>query len=432
LKIITTHKNMDFDALASVMAANMLYEDARAVLPRTMHPNVRRFLAVHKDVFKSINFKDVDMDSVRAMVVVDACRWDRLETDRAFHEERKTDVSIWDHHPDDSDIDANWRCQRPMGAAVTLLLEELQKRGRSLSPIEATLCLAGIYEDTGSLSFPSTKPEDALAVGFLLGQGADLSIVGEYLRPAYGKTQKEILFTMLDSSESFAINGFDVSISKIAIEGHTPSLAVVVNMYREIVNTDAAFGIFSVKENGRSFVIGRSREGGVNIGEIMRGLGGGGHAEAGSAMVKDAAPEKIEEIIRERIQNYRRIDVSISDLMSFPVFSVPPDMPMRDVAEVLLEHGCTGLPIIEDDALAGVISKRDFGKRLREKDWNKPVKAFMQRDVVTLTPGDSAEKAVRLITRHDIGRLPVVENDRVIGIVTRTDLMRYFYDLLPS
>jgi CBS domain-containing protein len=237
---------------------------------------------------------------------------------------------------------------------------------------------------------------------------------------------------MLDSSERFTINGMKVSISKIAIKGHTPNLAVVVHMYREIINTDAAFGIFTVENNGRSFVIGRGREGGIDIGALMRGLGGGGHKEAGSAMIKNAHPEQIEEMIRDRIENFRQIDVSIADLMSFPVISVPPDMPMCDVAEVLLQRGCTGLPVIEKDKLVGVISKRDFGKRLREKDLKKPVKAFMRREVVTLAPTGTAEEAVRLITRHDIGRLPIVEKERVIGIVTRTDLMRYFYDLLPS
>ncbi len=430
--IITTHKNVDFDALASVMTANILNPDAVPVLPKTLHPNVKRFLAVHKDVFDSKTFSEIDLSPITGMIVVDACRWDRLETDRKFHEKRETDISIWDHHQEDGDIEANWRCHRPMGAAVTLLLEEIQRRGRTLSPIEATLCLTGIYEDTGSLSFPSTRPEDAHAAGFLLQQGADLSIVGEYLRPAYGKNQQEILFNMLDSSQSYTVNGFQIGIGKIPIQGHTPNLAVVVHMYREIVNADAAFGIFTVQDNGRSFVIGRGREGGINIGEIMRGLGGGGHNEAGSAMIKKVDPDRIEEMLKDRIENYQKINVSIGDLMSFPVYSVPSDMPMNDVAEALLEKGCTGLPIIDGDRLVGVISKRDFGSRLREKDLNKPVKAFMKREVVTLTPRDTAEEAVRLITKYDIGRLPVVENDKVIGIVTRTDLMRYFYDLLPS
>ncbi len=432
MRIITTHKNVDFDALASMMAAAVLYPEAIPVMPNSLHPNVRRFLAVHKDIFGSRSIRDVDFGQVSTMIVVDTCRWDRLEAVCGSLAKQEINIDLWDHHPDTGDIEANWRCHKPMGATVTLLLGEIQRQRLPITPISATLFLAGIYEDTGSLSFPSTKAEDALSAGFLLQKGADLSIVGEYLRPAYGKTQKAILFKMLDSSNSFTISGVKASICKVDIDGHVTNLAVVVDMYREIINADVVFGIFTVKNNGKSVVIGRSREGVSNIGTIMRALGGGGHSEAGSAMVKSTGPDQIEEIIRSGIDNYQRRDVSIADLMSFPVFSVPPDMSMYHVDQVLQERQCTGLPVIDEDRLVGIVSKRDFGKWTKDRDWQKPVKAFMRRDVVTIASGDTVEEAIRLITGNDIGRLPVLDKGRVIGIVTRTDLMHYFYDILPS
>jgi len=432
MRIITTHKNVDFDALASMMAATVLYPEAIPVMPNNLHPNVRRFLAVHKNVFDSRSIREIDFGQITTMIVVDTCRWDRLEADCRSLAKQEINIHLWDHHPDIGDIEANWCCQKPMGATVTLLLGEIQSQQLPITPISATLFLAGIYEDTGNLSFPSTRAEDALSAGFLLQEGADLSIVAEYLRPAYGKTQKSILFKMLDSSNSFTIGSVKASICKVDIDGHVSNLAVVVDMYREIINADVAFGIFTLKKNGHSIVIGRGCEGTSNIGSIMRTLGGGGHPEAGSAMVKSTGSDQIEEVIRSRINNYQRRDFSIADLMSFPVFYVAPDMSMQHAYQVMLERRCTGLPAIDEDRLVGIISKRDFGKRLKEKDWQKPVKAFMRRDVVTITSGETAEEAVRLITRNDIGRLPVIDKGRVIGIVTRTDLMNYFYDILPS
>ena len=56
----------------------------------------------------------------------------------------------------------------------------------------------------------------------------------------------------------------------------------------------------------------------------------------------------------------------------------------------------------------------------------------MTTNVITIEPGRSPMQAARLMIQHDIGRLPVVEGGRVIGIVTRSDTMRYFYDLLPE
>jgi CBS domain-containing protein len=79
-----------------------------------------------------------------------------------------------------------------------------------------------------------------------------------------------------------------------------------------------------------------------------------------------------------------------------------------------------------------VISRRDFRKLKRESQLDAPVKAFMSREPVTIGPGISPVAAARLMVKHDVGRLPVVEDDHVIGIVTRSDVMMYFYDLMPD
>ena len=79
-----------------------------------------------------------------------------------------------------------------------------------------------------------------------------------------------------------------------------------------------------------------------------------------------------------------------------------------------------------------MISRRDFRKLAKSSQLKAPVKAFMCRDVKTIAPGKSPLQAARLMVRHDIGRLPVVANGEVIGIVTRSDVMHYFYDLLPD
>jgi CBS domain-containing protein len=79
-----------------------------------------------------------------------------------------------------------------------------------------------------------------------------------------------------------------------------------------------------------------------------------------------------------------------------------------------------------------MISRRDFRKLRKESQLKNPVKAFMSRDILTIEPGKSPMQAAQILVKHDIGRLPVVEDGKVIGIITRSDVMRYFYDLLPD
>jgi CBS domain-containing protein len=179
-------------------------------------------------------------------------------------------------------------------------------------------------------------------------------------------------------------------------------------------------------------VIGRSQAEALNVGSILRSMGGGGHPAAGSALLKSATPAAVQDWILELIRGNQQSSVRISDLMSFPVVSVDSGTPMSQVAVLLREKGCTGLPVVDEDRLIGMISRRDFQKLRKASQLEAPVRAFMKKEVRTIDPGKSPMHATRLMIKHDIGRLPVVSDGRIIGIVTRSDVMMYFYDLLPD
>jgi len=431
--IATTHRNTDFDGLASVVAATLIYPDCVPVLPTQVNPNLKPFLSIHKDLFQFKTPEDIELDAVTKLVVVDINRWDRLGRLKKLQERSDLVIELWDHHRGEGDIACDWSCQAETGANITLMVNRLKADKKVLTPIQATLFLAGLYEDTGNLTFPSTTAEDAYAAGWLLERKADLSILSTFLKPGYGVKQKDILFNMLQNAKRQQINGHQVSINRQEISGHVESLAVVMRMYREILNVDAAFGIFNNQERKRCMVIGRSDADSLDVGLIMRGLGGGGHPGAGSAMLKGANPRAVVEMIVEFIQSGQQSSVRVSDLMSFPVATLPADTTMRQAAIMLREKGCTGLPVTNaDDRVVGMLSRRDFKRVKTETRLDAPVKAFMSTNVLTIDPGKSPMQAATIMVKHDIGRLPVIKDDKVVGIITRSDTMMYFYDLLPD
>ena len=432
MQIVTTHRNTDFDALAATMAATLLYPTAIPVLPRSLNPNVKAFLSIHKDLFDYYDPAEIDPADVQRLIVVDANRWDRLDRMDALRERTDLEVFLFDHHMTAGDIKADWKCQEKKGATVTLLVRHLRKLRKMMTPIQATLFLAGIYEDTGHLSFPSSTAEDTYTAAYLMERGADLQILGNFLRPAYGEKQKNVLFQMLQRACRTKINGLTISINKQPVTGHVGGLALVVAMYRDILNVDAAFGIFPNPENNRCMVIGRSNIEEFDVGAVMRSMGGGGHPGAGSALLKAVNPDAVEGWILELIQGNQQASVQISDLMSFPVITVSCHTSMEEVARILRDEGCTGLPVVNDDRLAGMISRRDFRRVGKPSQLKAPVKAFMKTDVRSIEPGKSPMHAARLMIKYDIGRLPVVKEDRIIGIITRSDVMMYFYDQLPD
>jgi len=433
MQVITTHRNTDFDALASVVAAMRLFPDAIPILPRSINPNVKAFLSIHKDLYGFQLRQTINLDEINELIVVDTNQWTRIA--RRLHPlKNRKDIKIylWDHHEQPGDIKANVSYQEPLGANVSLILRQLRKENALLTPMTATLMLIALYEDTGHLTYPLTTPEDAYTAAYLLEQHADLNILGTFLSPAYGERQKEVLFEMLKNPKKIHVKEFSISFSIQKISGHVDRLSLVVQLYREIINVDAAFGIF-IRDENHYIVIGRSNREDINIGSIMKSIGGGGHPGAGSAMLTSGNPETIQAMILELIEGNQQSSIKVADLMSFPVFSIPSSTRMDEVAKILEDKECKGLPIIDDDKMVGIISRRDFVKLKKKSQWKAPVKAFMSRDIKTISPTNSPLQAAKIMIKYDIGRLPVIDHEgNTIGIVSRSDAMMYFYDLLPE
>ncbi|MGE0084238.1 MAG: CBS domain-containing protein [Desulfococcaceae bacterium] len=433
MQIVATHKNTDFDALASLVAATLLYPGAVAVCPRTLNPNVKRFVAIHKNSFSMIMADELDPEKVEQLIVVDTNRWDRLDGMELVQEKHDLEIVLWDHHMNEGNIDAVQAVVEETGANISLMVREMRKQNMSLTPIQSTLFLIGLYEDTGHLTFPSTTATDAYAAAYLIENQADLNIAGIFLNPPYEREQKEILFEMMQQTEKIDISGSRVSVNIIRIEGHVQMLSMVVHMYRKIINADAVFVIF-VRDNDNCMIIGRSDVSSINVGAIMRRLGGGGHPAAGSAMIRRKCnnPLAMRKRLLDLLMHEQQESAQISDIMSFPVKTISPEISMQDARNFMKEHHIKGIPVTEGENMVGILTTGDFKKVRKESQWENPVKAFMNREVRIIEPGASPAEAAKLMVAHNIGHLPVVENEKIIGIVTRSDTLMYFYDLLPE
>lgn len=432
MHIATTHRNTDFDGLASIVAATLLYPGAVAVCPKNVNPNVHRFLSLHKTSIDIILAGEVDPDAVTRLIVADTNQWRRLDRVDCLKGREGVEVLLWDHHMGIGDINPHWQCVEKIGATITLLVREIRERGLALTPLQATLFLLGLYEDTGQLTFSSTTPEDARAAAFLLEQGADLTIAVDFLNMAYGEVQKKVLFRLMRDAEQHDIKGKRVGIGVVHISKHV-ELAMVVQLYGKIVNADAVFVIF-VNEGGGYFIIGRSSTPEIDVNSVLQRFGGGGHPGAGSATMADTAmaPGEIRQKIIAALHEVQRGTVLVADMMSFPVTTVPSDTPMHQVRRIMEEEKIRGLVIEDEECLRGIVVLWDLKKLRLKKQWSSPVKAFMNREVTTIAPDALASEAAETMVQKNIGHLPVVQGEKVIGIITRTDIINYLYGMLPA
>jgi len=177
MEVILTHEHTDFDALASLLAASKLFPEAIPVLPRNLNRNLRDFLVLYRGSLPFRSADELPRGAVEQAIFVDT---QSAQAVRGMS--HRTSVRIIDHHPSERDLPENhhyWG--EPVGATTTLLLEQIISRGVAITPIEATLLLLGIYEDTGSLSYTSTTARDMRCAAWLLERGANLEVVNSFL-----------------------------------------------------------------------------------------------------------------------------------------------------------------------------------------------------------------------------------------------------------
>lgn len=120
------------------------------------------------------------------------------------------------------------------------------------------------------------------------------------------------------------------------------------------------------------------------------------------------------------------------DVMASPVYVVAPGDNVAYARNLMLKHRVSRLPVMEEDELQGILTKKDIAYRLRQTEpmWRRrpidriPVSLLMAPEPITVAPETSIRDIAAIMLDRDISGLPVVDDGRVAGIVTKLDLMR--------
>ena len=130
-----------------------------------------------------------------------------------------------------------------------------------------------------------------------------------------------------------------------------------------------------------------------------------------------------------KYENMPASRLHISSVMVKDVLTVPQTMQLHDVAKLMLEKGIGSVPVMDGDKMIGIVSKADFTTLAVGTAFDKiTVKELMTSDLTTVSPTERLVHARRLMIDAKVGRLPVVEDDELIGMVTSKDLMRAYID----
>ena len=428
MDVIATHANADFDGLASMIAARKLYPGAALVLPAGAQEAVRQFLSVHDlDLTK---LKDIDLTQITRLILVDTQEADRIGTLKVCLENPSVEIVVYDHHVDSDSIVAGRSTQsvvESVGATITVLIEQLTQRHISVTPFEATVMALGLYEETGTFLFASTTSRDCKAAAFLVEAGADLHLIADVLRRPFNPDEIALLHDLLEHSEVHYLEGRKVLVATSTIDRRHGEAASVVHQLVEMQDSDAV--IVAVTMDDRVQVIGRSRRPDIDVGWIAREFGGGGHAVAAAASVKGKTLSEVKNIVVRLLTTQYRPTLLAQDVMTRPVKAIHVDTSVREAGQRMTAYGLNVFPVLdEQDRYAGLVSRELIQKALFHRLGKMVVREIMQADAYIAHPDTSFHEIETIMIEQNQRFVPVLVGTKIVGVLTRTDLLRTLHD----
>ena len=425
--IITTHVNADFDALASMLAAQKLYPDALVVFPGSQEKNLKNFFINSMAyLFNMVDISDIDFSSIKQLVLVDTRQPRRIGKLSAILNRPDIKIHIYDHHPaTDNDIKGEIEIHGQTGANVTILTEIIKEKQIPISADEATIMCLGIYEDTGSFTFPSTTERDFSAAAYLLSKGANLNVVSDLIARELSPEQVTILNDMIQAVTRHYVNGIEVVVTSVTMEKYMPDFAFLVQKMVKMENLEAIFAL--ARMENKIYVVARSRVNEVDVGNILTAIGGGGHPYAAAASIKGKTLAQTEnrlvEILYDKIKACRQA----KDLMSAPAISIDTEVTCKKAQNIITRYNLNALLVTErrnsSEKLSGYITRQVIEKALYHKLGRVPVKDYMTTEVATVRPEAGLDEIQEKIIDNKQRILPVMEKGTIAGVITRTDLL---------
>jgi tRNA nucleotidyltransferase (CCA-adding enzyme) len=419
MRIILTHEQADFDAIASLLGAYLLNDSAIPIVPRRVNRNVRAFMNLYGAELPFIEHQDLPGELVDAITLVDAQTMVSVKGTSS-----KTRIHVIDHHPLRDDIPPDWQITvASTGANTTIFVETIRDKEIVLSTVHATLLLLGIYEDTGSLTYITTTSKDLKAASYLLEQGASLSIAADFLNHPLSSDQQKVYDRLRNNFDSIKIYGHRVIIASADASDMEEELSTVAHKLKDLLDPEGLFVLLKTRSGVQ--MITRSTSDDIDVGRIAVYFGGGGHERAAASLIKDKLVDEVRQELLELLPEYIRPTITVTQIMSREPHLLSPDTSVQEASKNMQRYGYEGYPVVKNGKVVGLLTRRSVDRAITHK-LNLTASSLMEAGAFHVHPDDSIEALQRLMTETGWGQVPVLEPEsgEILGIVTRTDVLK--------
>lgn len=423
--LITCHSNADFDAFASMIAVRHLYDDCILYYPGSQERGIQKIYSeLDLDSFNFKDAADINWNEIERVIIVDTCQKSRVRhIDRIF-DKKGLHIEIWDHHPPNvDDLEAEIKNKLEIGATTSLIVNVLKEKNVHIAPGEATLIGLGIYGDTGSFTYSSTTPDDFMAAAWLLKQGMDVNRINDLAAHELTSLHIHALNRLLESAKKIVINDCAVIIAEVSLEHYLGDFAYLAQKLMEMEKFDVLFAIGAMGD--RIQIVARSRNEKIDVGKICSELGGGGHAFAASASLKDKSIVEVRELIVQTLYLQARKGKKAEEFMSSPAIGIEENGTIKEADELMLHFGLKSVPVFKSGTrrCVGIFDAQMASKANLHGLGDAPVEEYMKRRIYTIPPTATIKEVAAIIVGRRQRLVPVERKGEIIGVVSRTDLI---------
>ncbi len=424
--IITSHVNLDFDGFAATELLSLYYKDSVLVFPGSKEKKLRKFLENTKlNLKREVSVSELSgVPPITGMVIADTSSKRRIGRLSSFLPQFGPESTIvFDHHAFPTDkLDAGQYFHREIGATTSIVVDFLKEKNVSIPPDYATIGLMGIYEDTDFLSFPATTPADADAVSWLLRCGANLNTVTLVLKHPLSERQIRLFNRLVPLIERGHLKGRSFAIVQLITDQFEPDISAVTHRLMELEDLRLFFCVLQMEN--KTYLIARNLYEDVNLKELFINFEGGGHKNIFTAIFKNKTVLEVRLELDKVLESLPPF-IRAKDIARPPVAVVKWNDPLVSVLRTMNQLRVNSLPVRDkNDKLTGVVTRQDVDYALLHEFEQLPVSHVTQFDVAIVNPSDDIEQVRDILIEKNAKMAFVIENEKVMGIITRTAAFR--------
>ena len=427
LELIVLPHGADLDQVGAARCLLLLRPETRLLRPNRVSENAWQLLR-RADWFFPVPLAQVQWAQVKVVHLLGLTQVQQNPRVLGLLPRLNAEVFVYSHSSPKLPVKAQ-SVPLKSGSLTSHFIGEIRRLGIKIEPDDASLLASAIAERTWCGLAQRTSPLDLESLQFLRTFPVVSKQIGNQVCLGLREGQKGLLNDLLLQATDEQIGNWPVVVSVAQTNGNVQDLLPVID--RLWSRLDSHILVVGVCYSGRSRVFARSRLPGTPMLPCFRSFQAREEDSWVSFSLKQSDPCALHSALVEVMKENLKPDTIAREIMAASPRTILAQETVANAHDMMLRFNLMSLLVTRQDRYVGLITRRDLDRAVQMDLWDSPINPFVPSTRPWVTPDTPVCVLRSLMVRHNVTKLPVVENGSVVGIITSRELLRALHDPLP-